>query len=46
MTVDNQIAPLNEFGPGLMAEDLPDLLPDVFRRLDALESHEAAAVGH
>jgi NAD(P)H-hydrate epimerase len=23
-----------EFGPGLMAEDLPDLLPVVFRRLD------------
>ncbi len=25
-----------EFGPGLMAEDLPDLLPAVFRRLDGL----------
>ncbi len=23
-----------EFGPGLMAEDLPDLLPAVFRRLN------------
>jgi NAD(P)H-hydrate repair Nnr-like enzyme with NAD(P)H-hydrate dehydratase domain len=25
-----------EFGPGLMAEDLPDLLPRVFRRLYGL----------
>jgi NAD(P)H-hydrate epimerase len=29
------------FGPGLLAEDLPDLLPSVFRRLD----REAAALG-
>ena len=27
-------AAATEFGPGLMAEDLPDLLPGVFRRLD------------
>lgn len=26
-----------EFGPGLIAEDLPDLLPGVFRRLDGQE---------
>jgi NAD(P)H-hydrate epimerase len=26
-------AAANEFGPGLIAEDLPDLLPGVFRRL-------------
>ncbi len=26
------------FGPGLMAEDLPDLLPDVLRSLDAREA--------
>lgn len=26
-------AAANEFGPGLIAEDLPDLLPSVFRRL-------------
>jgi NAD(P)H-hydrate epimerase len=39
-------AAASEFGHGLMAEDLPDLLPDVFRRLDELDSHEAAAVGH
>jgi ADP-dependent NAD(P)H-hydrate dehydratase / NAD(P)H-hydrate epimerase len=26
-------APAAEFGPGLMAEALPDLLPGVFRRL-------------
>jgi NAD(P)H-hydrate epimerase len=25
-----------EFGPGLLAEDLPDLLPAVFRRLDSV----------
>jgi NAD(P)H-hydrate epimerase len=29
------------FGPGLMAEDLPDLLPSVFRRLDCLRHSEA-----
>jgi NAD(P)H-hydrate epimerase len=23
----------NEFGPGLIAEDLPDILPRVYRRL-------------
>jgi NAD(P)H-hydrate epimerase len=28
----------NAFGPGLIAEDLPELLPDVLRRF-----HEAAA---
>ncbi len=27
-------AAANEFGPGLIAEDLPDLLPGVFRRLN------------
>jgi hydroxyethylthiazole kinase-like uncharacterized protein yjeF len=27
-------AAASAFGPGLLAEDLPDLLPDVFRRLD------------
>jgi NAD(P)H-hydrate epimerase len=27
-------AAANEFGPGLIAEDLPDLLPGVFRRLE------------
>ena len=26
-------AAATEFGPGLIAEDLPDLLPRVFRRL-------------
>jgi NAD(P)H-hydrate epimerase len=26
-------AAATEFGPGLLAEDLPDLLPVVFRRL-------------
>jgi NAD(P)H-hydrate epimerase len=26
-------AAASEFGPGLMAEDLPDLLPGVFRNL-------------
>jgi len=26
-------AAANEFGPGLIAEDLPDLLPSVFRHL-------------
>jgi NAD(P)H-hydrate epimerase len=26
-------AAATEFGPGLIAEDLPDLLPGVFRRL-------------
>ena len=30
-----------EFGPGLLAEDLPDLLPTVFRRLYALLSPAA-----
>jgi len=29
-------AAATEFGPGLMAEDLPDMLPSVFRRLDRL----------
>ena len=29
-----------EFGPGLIAEDLPDLLPKVFRRLNSLEQHD------
>ena len=29
-------AAATEFGPGLIAEDLPDLLPVVFRRLDRL----------
>jgi len=26
-------AAASAFGPGLLAEDLPDLLPDVFRRM-------------
>jgi NAD(P)H-hydrate epimerase len=30
-------AAATEFGPGLIAEDLPDLLPGVLRRLDALD---------
>ena len=30
-------AAANEFGPGLIAEDLPDLLPKVFRHLNALK---------
>jgi hypothetical protein len=29
-------AAANAFGPGLMAEDLPDLLPGVLRQLDRL----------
>jgi len=31
-------AAATDFGPGLIAEDLPDLLPGVFRRLDSLRS--------
>jgi NAD(P)H-hydrate epimerase len=32
------------FGPGLLAEDLPDLLPGVFRRLSAL--HRSVSANH
>jgi NAD(P)H-hydrate epimerase len=28
-------AAATDFGPGLLAEDLPDLLPGVYRRLDS-----------
>lgn len=31
-------AAANEFGPGIIAEDLPDLLPGVFRRLHGQEA--------
>jgi len=34
-----------EFGPGLMAEDLPDLLPVVFRRLDKLGNADHRPIG-
>ena len=35
-------AAANEFGPGLIAEDLPDLLPCVFRRLYRQEAAAAS----
>ena len=37
-------AAATEFGPGLIAEDLPDLLPTVFRRLNGLERHDQLIV--
>ena len=33
-------AAANEFGPGLIAEDIPDLLPVVLRRLERLRNHD------
>jgi NAD(P)H-hydrate epimerase len=38
-------AAATDFGPGLMAEDLPDLLPGVFRRLANLALHDQPPVG-
>ena len=32
-SLNRKLADASEFGPGLLAEDLPDLLPKVLRRL-------------
>ena len=37
-------AAATEFGPGLIAEDLPDLLPTVFRRLHCLKQQDQLIV--